>query len=278
MDIDVLKLRESFKEPYEIISTSDGKTLFLREWPPSETSSTAILIFHGITAYSAPYQMIGEALSKIGYAVYGLDLRGHGLSEGIRGDYPSKERLIKDLGETISFLKEKHANLIILGHSLGVLTALIASNFYLDQINGLILLSAARTARPGIYKKISILKKLKILFSSIIKPEKPVISYYREGMTGLENPLFNFNYTLRFMKIFSATKLRFPEQLNIPTILGVGENDEIFTVDSARSLFDEIPSDNKKFIILPGAKHAEFPESSWKELITWLISNFKLKM
>jgi len=277
IEIDVLKLREDFKEPFEIISTSDGKTLFLREWAPSKASNTAILIFHGITAYSGPYKMIGNALSKIGYAVYGLDLRGHGLSEGIRGDYPSKEQLINDLGETITFLKKKYPFLIILGHSLGVLTALIASNFYLDQINGLILLSAARETRPGIYKKLSLLKKLKILFSSIIIPKKPIISYYRDGMTGLDDPLFNFKYTLRFMRIFDAKKLSFPENLNVPVILGVGENDEIFTVESARSLFDEIPSNNKKFIVLPGAKHAEFPESSWYELINWLISNFQLK-
>jgi pimeloyl-ACP methyl ester carboxylesterase len=246
MGIDLVKLREDFKGPHYLVSTSDGKELFLRVWEPENPSKIAILVLHGITAYSGPYETLGVPLSKIGYTVYGLDLRGHGLSDGNRGDYPSNDRLVKDLGESILFLKEKHPTLILLGHSLGALTALIASNFYLKEISGLILLSAARETRPGVYNKMSISTKLKILFSSIIKPSKPIISYYRDGMTGLNDPLYNFKYTLRF------------------------------SVESARSFFDEIPSETKMFIVLPGAKHAEFPEGSWKELINWLSSTFKL--
>jgi alpha-beta hydrolase superfamily lysophospholipase len=273
--IDVKRYRQEFSEPHYFITTSDDKILFLRAWVPHEETDIAILIFHGITAHSGPYTMIGEALTKFGFAVYGLDIRGHGLSDGNRGDYPSKERFIEDIGETISLIKNMHKHLLILGHSLGVMTAIYASNYFLEDIDGLIFLSAARIIRPGVYSKISTFKKLKILFSSIFKPSKPVISYQREGMTGLDDPLYNFKYTLRFMKIFSLNKVSFPEHLDIPVLLGVGENDELFTVDSARLLFDEIPSENKKFIILPGARHAGFPPDSWKELIEWLLSTFK---
>ena len=276
MEINIKKIREEFKEDHQIIETSDGKTLFLRTWTPIKKSDTAILILHGITAYSGPYALIGSQLSNAGYVVYGLDLRGHGLSDGIRGDYPSKERLILDLGETINFVKSKHEKLILLGHSLGVLTALIASTNFLENINGLILLSAARTMRPGIYPKMSFTKKLKILFSSIIKPSKAVISYQRDGMLGLDDPLFNFKYTLRFMKILNANDIVFPLNLHIPILHGIGENDELFSVESARAFFDEIPSKDKKFIILPGAKHAVFPDGSLTEIIDWLISNFKI--
>jgi alpha-beta hydrolase superfamily lysophospholipase len=276
MGIDLVKLREDFKDPHYLVSTSDGKELFLRVWEPENSSKIAILILHGITAYSEPYKMLGVPLSKIGYTVYGLDLRGHGLSDGIRGDYPSDERLVKDLGESMLFLKEKHPTLILLGHSLGALTALIASNFYLKEISGLILISAAKEVKPGVYKKMSISTKLKILLSSIIKPSKPIISYYRDGMTGLNDPLYNFKYTLRFMKILNVKKLNIPDKFEIPIALGIGEHDEIFSVESARSFFDEIPSENKRFVVLPGAKHAEFPEGSWSELINWLSSTFKL--
>ena len=275
MGIDLVKLREDFKGPHYLVSTSDGKELFLRVWEPENPSKIAILILHGITAYSGPYETIGIPLSKIGYTVYGLDLRGHGLSDGIRGDYPSNERLVKDLGETLLFLKEKHPTLIILGHSLGVFTALIASNFYLKEISGLILISAAKEAKPGVYNKMAISTKLKILLSSIIKPSKPIISYYRDGMTGLNDPLYNFKYTLRFMKNFTMKKMIIPDKFEIPIALAIGEHDEIFSVESARSFFDEIPSENKRFIVLPGAKHAEFPEGSWSELINWLLSTFK---
>ena len=275
--VDIKKLREEFKKPHYIIKASDGIDLFLRAWEPIKKSNIAILIFHGITAYSGPYEIMGPQFSKIGYNVYGLDLRGHGLSDGIRGDYPSKERLILDLGETIQFIKNKHKSLILFGHSLGVVSAIIALNNFKEDVNGLILLSAAREVRPNVYPKLSFVKKLKIVFSSLIKPSKPVISYQREGMLGLDDPLFNFKYTLRFMKIFSVASATFISDLTIPVILGVGENDELFSVDAARSLFEEIPSKNKKFIVLPGAKHAVFPDGAFKELIDWLTSNFELK-
>ena len=115
------------------------------------------------------------------------------------------------------------------------------------------------------------------LKKTIIRPNKPVVSYQREGMIGLDDPLFNFKYTLRFMKILGVGSVTFPSVLPIPVLLGVGENDELFSVDAARSLFEEIPSKNKNFVVLPGAKHAVFPEGAFKELTDWLTSNFKVK-
>ncbi len=274
-DINVEELRKDFNKPHYLMTTSDDKILFLRAWNPPTKSDVVILIFHGITAYSGPYEMMGEPLAKIGYNVLGLDLRGHGLSDGNRGDYPSKERLLKDLSETIAFVKEKFSTIVLLGHSLGVLTAIIAAYQCPESINGLILLSAGRDVKPGAYKALSFVKKLKILFSSLVSPSKPVITYYRDGVTGLDDPLRQFKYTLRFMSIFNAKKLTFPEKINVPMIFGVGDKDELFTVESAKKLLEEIPCDNKKFIVIKGAKHAEFPPDGFTELISWLDANFK---
>ncbi|MBY8981240.1 MAG: alpha/beta fold hydrolase [Candidatus Lokiarchaeota archaeon] len=275
MGIDVKKLREDFKEPYDLVSTSDGATLFLRKWESKSSSNKAVLILHGITAYSGPYEMFGKAISKVGFTAVGLDLRGHGLSDGIRGDYPSKERLISDLVETISFLRKKYSTLLILGHSLGVLTALITKRNSNEKIDGLILLSAGKTFNPGVYKNPSVLQKLKILISSIFFPSKPVINYYREGISGLDDPLFNFKYTLRFMRLASVQDLDFSEEIECPVILGVGEHDEIFSVESAQSLLDEIPCEDKTFFIMAGAKHAvEFTEEVFEEIKSWLSAKF----
>jgi pimeloyl-ACP methyl ester carboxylesterase len=276
MELNVSKLREEFKDPHYLINPDDNTTLFLRAWEPSSNlKNIAILIFHGITAYSGPYELIAKPLSNSGYSVFGLDLRGHGLSDGNRGDYPNRECLIKDLCTTISFLKNKFPTLTLLGHSLGVMSSIVAVNNCIENIDGLILLSAGREARPGVYTPLSILDKLKIVFSSLISPSKPVISYYREGMTGLDDPLYNFKYTLRFMRIFNPKKLEIPEKLDIPVIVGVGDQDEIFTVESAKNLLNEIQGDNKEFFVMKNGKHAEFPKDSFKPLISWLEKNFQ---
>jgi alpha-beta hydrolase superfamily lysophospholipase len=275
MNLQVNTLRNEFDTPHYLISTSDGKVLFLRAWEPkTAVRKNAILIFHGITAHSGPYDMLAKPLCQKGYSVFGLDLRGHELSDGIRGDYPSKERLVRDLCETITFVKQKVPQVILLGHSLRVLSALISLNSCLKDIDGLILLSAARIFRPGVYPKVSIIGKLKILLSSIFFPSKPVISYYREGMLGTEDPLFNFKYTLRFMKIFRSEDMKIPE-LIFPIFVGLGEHDELFTVEAGQALFDEIPCNDKEFLVIPGAKHAEFPEGSLDRLSAWLKEKFE---
>ena len=275
MEINVKKLREDFKEPYDLVNTSDGIKLFLRKWESQSPSNKAILMLHGITAYSGPYEMFANAISKTGFTAIGLDLRGHGLSDGIRGDYPNRERLINDLVETISYLKKQYGTLLIFGHSLGVFSAFIAKKNSNEKIDGLILLSAGKVIKPGVYKSPSVLQKLKILFSSLLLPSKPVITYYREGILGLDDPLFNFKYTLRFMRLVNIKDLDLSEEIECPILLGVGEHDEIFSVESAQSLLDELSCEDKKFFIIPGAKHAiEFTEESFKEIKSWLIDKF----
>ncbi|MFX0010934.1 MAG: alpha/beta hydrolase [Candidatus Hermodarchaeota archaeon] len=277
MEKKIEQLRDEFKEPHYLITTSDGKVLFLREWSSNKTNEFAILIFHGITAYSRPYNEIAKIFNQNGYTVFGLDLRGHGLSDGNRGDYPSKERLLKDLGEVIDFVKSKYSRVILLGHSLGVFTALTAYYRWGDQVDGLILLSAGKTIRPDTYKKVSVVSKLKILFSSLVKPSKPVLHYYREGMIGLDDPLFNFDYTLRFMRIFDANKLDFSKKILLPIIHGVGDNDELFSIDSAKELFDQLSSTDKVFFIMKGVKHAVgFNEENLEDLFNWLKVKFPI--
>ncbi len=276
LELNIKKLREDFKEPHHLLKASDEATLFIREWKPSSPSKVSILIFHGITGYSGAYsEMVAIPLAKAGFSIFGLDLRGHGLSDGNRGDLPSKDRLVKDLCEAISFVKEKAEKVIVLGHSLGVVSAIIATNYCPEKIDGLILLSAGRTVREGAYKKMSPGTMLKILFSSMIKPSKPVITYSRDGISGLDDPLRTFKYTFRFMKILNAKALKFPEKLDLPVIIGVGDQDELFEIDSPKALLEEIPSTDKTFIVIKGAKHAEFPAAAWNDLVQWLNKKFK---
>jgi len=276
MTLNIPSLRKEFEGPHHLLTTSDNQILFLRKWEPGmeEIKDTAILLFHGITAYSGPYGLITKPLTELGFSVYGLDLRGHGLSDGNRGDSPSMNRFVKDLCESIQFVKQLHSKVVLLGHSLGVLSSLIALNNCLENIDGAALLSGARITKSNLYAEMSLTQKLNILLNSIFRPSKPVIRYYREGMIGLDNPLFNFSYTYRFMKIVSLRDFTFPELGEMPVFVGIGDNDELFSVEDCRALFDEVPSTNKMFHIAVGAKHSEFPPGSWDPLGRWLDEQF----
>src|SRR6185295_16029539 len=187
-----------------LFTTSDGETLFLRRWNPDSIEpakkNIAVLIFHGFTAYSGPYNMAGVPISKGGYTVFGLDYRGHGLSGGNRGDNPGKDRWIGDLAESVKYIKTLgYSKVIVLGHSLGVAAAICAADTVPNEIAGLVLLSGAFESRKGLSKPIPFFTKAKLLSSAVFRPSYRAVEYYREGMNVSEDTLFNFRYTPRFV-------------------------------------------------------------------------------
>jgi acylglycerol lipase len=273
-------LRQNYSGPHNLFKTSDGETLFLRRWNPDTIvpvkKSIAVLIFHGFTAYSGPYSMAGEPISKGGYTVFGLDYRGHGLSGGNRGDAPGgKDRWIADLAESIKYIKTLgFTKVIVLGHSLGVASAICAADAVPNDISGLILLSGAYEGRKGLTKPVPFFTQAKILASSIFRPSYPAVEYYRDGMTVSKDTLFNFRYTLRFLTMLDVKKLRLPKDMNVPVLVGVGDKDELFEVDKVRDFYNLIPGNQKTFLIMKNATHAKISHDNWEEVVAWLDNTY----
>lgn len=289
---DVTGLWESFNGPHDLVRTSDGTTLFLRRWGSGGDAKATVLILHGITAYSGPYgPLIAEQLALAGFDVVGMDLRGHGLSEGRRGDYPSAERLRKDLSETVEFVRAKSRKLVVLGHSLGVLSAIVAVKERPESIDGVILLSAAKKINTEAFAKPSAGAAFRNLLGATFLPGRPLIQYRRRGMGGLDDPLFNFRYSARFYSVLygvgavplsrmlregllDSPNLTIGQKLRIPLLVGVGDHDEIFAVESARQFYEGIDADDKTFFVIPGARHAVFPKDAWGPVLSWLAEKF----
>jgi alpha-beta hydrolase superfamily lysophospholipase len=272
-------MRAHYAGPHNQFTTTDGKTLFLRRWDPDsiepQKKQIAVLIFHGFTAYSGPYSMAGIPISKGGYTTFGLDYRGHGLSDGNRGDNTGKDRWIGDLAESVKFIKGLgYTKVIVLGHSLGVAAAICAADTVPREISGLVLLSGAYEGRPGVSQPISFFEKARILSSAIFRPSYRAVEYYRKGMTVTEDTLFNFRYTPRFVLMMDVKKLRLPPDLNIPVLVGVGDKDELFEIDKVKDLYNLVPGDQKEFFIMKNATHAKIPRECWEEIVVWLNKTY----
>jgi acylglycerol lipase len=267
------ELRNGFTGPHHLVTTSDGATLFLRRWNPGSVlhEKIAILILHGITAHSGPYEMAGIPFAENGYTTFGLDYRGHGLSSGNRGDTPGTERWIRDMAETVAYIKDLgFSEVLVLGHSLGVATAFSVANAVPNEIAGLVLLSGAYEGREGLSKPPSFIEKARFFASAALRPSYQSYQYYREGMTVSEDSLFNFRYTPRFLLMLDVKTLRLPADMNIPVLVGVGDEDELFTVEKVRELYDLIPGDKKEFLVMKNTTHAKIPRESWIQVVDWL--------
>jgi pimeloyl-ACP methyl ester carboxylesterase len=272
-------LRQQYPGPHNIVTTSDGETLFLRRWDPDSIEpakkNIAVLIFHGFTAYSGPYDMAGIPISKGGYTVFGLDYRGHGLSGGNRGDSPGKNRWIGDLEEAVKHVKSLgFSKVVVLGHSLGVAAAMCAADSVPNDIAGLVLLSGAYEGRKGLSKPLTFFQKAKLISSAIVRPSYRAVEYYREGMTISDDTLWNYRYTPRFVTMLDVKKLRLLPNLNIPVLVGVGDKDELFEIDKVKEFYNLVPGNKKEFFIMKNVTHAKITIESWEEIVVWLNKTF----
>jgi acylglycerol lipase len=118
----------------------EGVKIFTREWQPSGKPRGVVVISHGLNAHSGLYQWAAEQFTAGGLAVYALDHRGRGRSEGERFFVKKFAHWTKDLATFIDIVKAREPGLpvFLLGHSAGGVIACGYTLEHQDQIAGLI--------------------------------------------------------------------------------------------------------------------------------------------
>ena len=105
------------------IETADGLALRGREWPLAAAKGTIVLV-HGLGEHVGRYAQVAAFLNGCGWRVTGFDHRGHGRSDGGRGQLHRGDDLLADLCLAIDLVRREHPGpLVLLGHSLGGLVA-----------------------------------------------------------------------------------------------------------------------------------------------------------
>ena len=106
----------------QYVQSKDRIRLAYRAYVPANPQAI-VIFYHGSGANSgAGYQPIGEALSQsYGIATYLPDIRGHGLSEGNRGDAPSVQQVYDDVTSMIDAAHSQFPSVPVWlgGHSAG---------------------------------------------------------------------------------------------------------------------------------------------------------------
>jgi len=122
-------------------TTDDGLTLHTRHWPANGAPRGQLLIVHGLGEHIERYAHVAAALNTAGWDVHGWDHRGHGLSQGLRGDIPNAEALLRDTARVIDAVRQPGRRFVLLGHSLG---GVIAARFAAEALSA----SPAAWSRP----------------------------------------------------------------------------------------------------------------------------------
>lgn len=153
--------------------------IFLRSWRPQGAPRAALVICHGVNSHGGQYKWPAEQFANAGLAVYALDLRGRGKSEGERFYVENVAEYASDVAGTVQIAKARHPGLpvFLLGHSAGGVTSAIYVLENASELAGFICESFAfQVPAPGF--ALAAIKGL-----SHVAPRLPVLKLKNEDFS-----------------------------------------------------------------------------------------------
>ena len=136
------------------LKTTDDLTLFGQWWIPESQHppKAVVLLVHGTYVHSGFYSNWAHHLSQHGYAVFGIDLRGWGQSQGFgrRGYVRNFDEYVDDLVLAYQKVKARYPGkqIFLQGESLGGLVVLLSQEKGQTPADGLVLNAPA--IRPAL--------------------------------------------------------------------------------------------------------------------------------
>lgn len=136
----------------EDFTSLGGLRIHMRSWAAEGTPRGVVVICHGVNSHGGQHAWTAEQLVARAFAVYAVDLRGRGKSEGERFYVEDVAEYVADVAGLIAIAKERNPGLpvYLLGHSAGGVVSCTYALDHQDEIAGLICESFAfQVPAPG---------------------------------------------------------------------------------------------------------------------------------
>lgn len=227
------------------IKSKDQTSLFYRKFGVKNPRAS-VLVVHGFGEHGGRYTHVFEKLNQAQFEVFNIDFRGHGHSEGKRGDVENFSDFEDDVLAALQQIKKSAAKKIfVLAHSMGALTSLLAVIRDHVDIDGMVMscpLLAFKLRLPW-WKKtgskmiLNIFPTLRV--SSTVKGD--LLSSDKTMATAYDqDPLVLQSLSIRsFWAMQEATEqaLAIDHALPFPFLMQVGENDPVVDPNVAIRFF-----------------------------------------
>jgi alpha-beta hydrolase superfamily lysophospholipase len=252
--------------------SSRGKRLHLDVYQ-QENDVPTILFVPGTGAHARCYAEFLFQLHRQGFRVVGIDLQGHGLSEGMRGSFTIEE-LVENIYDVTTWAVERYGEKVgISGSSLGGILALyaVANDRRLKSAvcHNVAVLSEPDCLRitraPNLLKRILPLGR----WAARLLPElRLTIWLYLDPQALTDDPrileiFVDDPLTLQALPLHSivsqsqAAPARSIEEIKTPIMVLHAEGDRIFPLDYCQAIHDRLTCP-KRFELIPEADHFVF--------------------
>jgi alpha-beta hydrolase superfamily lysophospholipase len=270
------------------ITSSDGTRLFFRRHAAA-TPTARILLIHGFAEHGGRYLELLDALAEAGFDALAFDLRGHGQSDGLRGDLRRFDDYLDDTRAAFDALTANAGGTaLVFGHSMG---GLIATHFAAAEARRC---RALALSSPMFARALKV-NPLKLLAGHVLGRVLPRFAM-PNGITSAHltrdpaemaihaaDPLILTNARAGWFVALEAAMAAAPAclaRITMPLYLMHGESDPLTSFDASRALFSQAPSSDKTFIALPDMRHETLHEIGRErvraDLVQWLVAHSAL--
>jgi alpha-beta hydrolase superfamily lysophospholipase len=249
---------------------------------PGESTKAIIILVHGLGEHVQRYLYWAELFKREGIGFLGVDLPGHGLSQGRRGNIKSYALVEEMIDVLLKNCKQTFPGcpVYIYGHSLGggiVLDYLLRKK---PKIKGAIVTSPwLRLSFEPPKSKIIMASIMKHLIPGLIQPSGLNVKHISHDEAVVEryknDPLVHNKISVSlFDGAMSAAKysLAHASELTIPTLLLHGSDDLITSPDGSREFAEKTSMVQLK--IWDGGYHElhnePFREEVFKYILNWI--------
>jgi len=279
---------------HDYFVNSNGLKLFYRSFEPQSHAIQRVIIgCHGMAGDGEYFVLFADQIvEQTGTAFYIMDYRGHGRSEGKKGDITDFQLYIDDLREFIEFIRKKHSGqpFYLMGESMGGIVSInyVAQNP--DLMRGVIEFAPAVRVAMGAFSILDAFRAVYYLLVYVVSPGKCIIKTKGREEVGVKNEIHqrydNTNpyhldavsprYILQLNK-FSKRAYKLGDKITSPILIFQGEEDKAVSVDGVKRFYKTIQSNDKELVLIPEAVHAMFTDPSaigiWDKLKAWLNSH-----
>ena len=255
-------MSNTYKE--ESLTGVGGLKIFNRSWRPEGAARGVVVLSHGFNSHSGYYLWAAEQLLASRLAVYALDYRGRGKSDGERYYVEQFSEYQSDLDMTVKLARAREPGLpiFVLGHSAG---GVIACNYVLDNqedIAGLICESFAyRVPAPDF--ALAVLKGLSHLapHAHVLNlPKKEILARSQGGRRHciddplLANEVQPTKTVAEMVRADERLKRDFP-QFTLPLLIIHGTKDTVTRPEGSQEFYARASSADKTLKLYEGYFH-----------------------
>jgi acylglycerol lipase len=258
-----------------------GPEIYRQAWLPDTDATAVVVIAHGAGEHSGRYRHVASRLVDEGYAVYAIDHRGHGRSQGPRALIDRLANAVADLDKLVVLTAGEHpgASVFLLGHSMGATISLSYAICHQDRLSGLILtgpLAAIEAAPAPVRAAAKALSALAprmpmiAIDASLVSRDASVVQDYER------DPLVHHGkLPVRTVTELAAAIESFPlgvAAITVPTLIMYGTADGLCPPRGSLMLFERIGSTDRTLKSYAGLYHEILNEPEQGQVLGDLCS------